>query len=197
MDKMTDFEYYDSIKRSRRSYKNGIEVEGCWFRYYERPITYVSSYTVINLEGKVVLDIGADWGSTPHFFITQGAKRVIAVEGDQEYHARMREHFKEEPNIVVVFKYIRAAKDIAKLIEEYKPDIVKIDCEGCERHLSMVQSHILKIPSDYMIETHLPYDILASLVTALCNAGFVCWKSTRGYDRNTGLQYFRRAKGER
>lgn len=170
--------------------RRGVKVEGCSFEYHENPENYKSMYAITNLKGKVILDIGADWGSTPHFFISQGAKQVIAVEGNEKYYKRMKENFRDDPRVIPKFIYIIEARDIEKLIKEHSPDIVKIDCEGCERHLSRVQRSILKIPSEYIMETHLPYDVLASILVALCGAGFVCKSSTRGYHRNTGVQHF-------
>lgn len=170
--------------------RRGIKVEGCNFEYYERPSSFESMYGKLNLKGRIILDIGADWGSTPHFFISQGAKQVIAVEGNDGYYKRMKENFRDDPRVTPIFRYIREPRDIGKLIEEHKPDIVKIDCEGCERHLPMVQKYILKIPSEYIIETHLPHDILASILVALCDIGFVCKSSTKGFYRSTGVQHF-------
>ena len=69
----------------------------------------------IDVKGKVVVDIGADWGSTSLYFLARGARKVIAFD-------------RVEPKLQV------------KGIEWHglwngspvPGDILKVDCEGCE-----------------------------------------------------------------
>lgn len=161
------------------------------FKYHERATSYERMYGFVNVTDKTVLDIGADWGSTPHFFITKGAKSVIAVDGYKGYYDRMVENLKDEPRVLPVYLFIRKPQDIAELIETYRPDVVKIDCEGCEIHLASVSLDILKIPQEYVIETH-GDEILDSINNAMSAAGFALKaESKRGF-RNTGVQYYAR-----
>jgi len=69
----------------------------------------------IDVKDKVVVDIGADWGSTSLYFLARGARKVIAFD-------------RVEPKLQV------------KGIEWHglwngspvPGDILKVDCEGCE-----------------------------------------------------------------
>jgi predicted methyltransferase len=42
-----------------------------------------SKHWKADFKGKVVLDLGADYGSTAFYFLQKGAREVIAVEGDR------------------------------------------------------------------------------------------------------------------
>lgn len=161
------------------------------FKYHERATSYERMYGFVNVTDKTVLDIGADWGSTPHFFITKGAKSVIAVDGDKGYYDRMVENLKDELRVLPVYLFIRKPQDMAELIETYRPDVVKIDCEGCEIHLASVSLDILKIPQEYVIETH-GDEILDSINNAMSAAGFVLKAEGKRGFRNTGVQYYAR-----
>lgn len=108
----------------------------------------------VNYKDKVVLDIGADYGSTASFFLKKGASRVIAVEGNKEYFDRLKANAKDVPSVVPVERWVKTPKQFEELILEYEPDILKADCEGCEVHLADVQNSIFsKVPS-YVLEVH-------------------------------------------
>ena len=80
--------------------------------YFEEAL---EGYNTIDVKGKVVVDIGADWGSTSLYFLARGARKVIAFD-------------RVEPKLQV------------KGIEWHglwngspvPGDILKVDCEGCE-----------------------------------------------------------------
>ena len=159
------------------------------FKYHEKAENYERMYGFVDVKDKTVLDIGADWGSTPHFFITKRAARVIAVDGNRSFYDRMVKNLKDEPRVLPVYLYIKSTEDISGLIEQYKPDVVKIDCEGCEQFLAGVPKEVLQIPKEYIIETH-GDDILDSINTAMADAGFeLKAEYPRGY-KNTGIQYY-------
>ena len=75
-------------------------------------------YGKYDYKDKVVLDIGADFGLSPKFFIDRGAKRVIAYSP-----MRQKRQFMDE-KIEWHRKYWKG--------EEIEADFLKIDCEGCE-----------------------------------------------------------------
>jgi len=75
-------------------------------------------YGRYDYRGKVVLDIGADFGLSPKFFIDHGAKKVIAYSP-----LRQKRQFKD-PRIIWIREYWQG--------EERSADFLKIDCEGCE-----------------------------------------------------------------
>ena len=75
-------------------------------------------YGRYDYKGKVVLDIGADFGLSPKFFIDHGAKKVIAYSP-----MRQKRQFRD-PKIEWIREYWRGEERVA--------DFLKIDCEGCE-----------------------------------------------------------------
>ncbi len=76
---------------------------------------YFKSYSVIDVKGKTVLDIGADIGTSAFYFLSKGATNVIAfsMEPQEIFDNRIEWHNQWKGD------YIEA-------------DILKIDCEGCE-----------------------------------------------------------------
>ena len=76
---------------------------------------YLQSYTVIDVKGKTVLDIGADIGTSPFYFLTLGAKSVIAYSNEPQAIFDSRIEWRNKWN----GEYVEA-------------DVLKIDCEGCE-----------------------------------------------------------------
>jgi len=75
-------------------------------------------YGRYDYRGKIILDIGADFGLSPKFFIDHGAKKVIAYSP-----MKQKRQFKD-PGIQWNREYWQG--------EERSADFLKIDCEGCE-----------------------------------------------------------------
>jgi hypothetical protein len=100
-----------------------------------------------DVSGKNVLDIGAGCGETALFYLVHGAKKVICVEIEDELVKLMEHNKKTNPklNIEIVSKPF----DIS-MIKKYKPDFIKVDCEGCEKALLDLDS--IDVP--IVIETH-------------------------------------------
>ena len=74
----------------------------------------LDSYNV-DVEGKVVVDIGADWGSSSLYFLARGARKVVAYD-------RLRPRLE-----------VRGIEWNGLWSGDYVPgDILKVDCEGCE-----------------------------------------------------------------
>ncbi len=109
-------------------------------------------YGHLDFTDKVVLDIGADWGGTPAFFLSRGAKKVIGVDYHAWYVEKMADHFRDDYRVLPVQVKVENAKQIKDLIQIHKPDIVKIDCEGCEKVLSRVIN--LGLCPEYIVEIH-------------------------------------------
>lgn len=96
----------------------------------EYPLTYVN----IDVNGKTVLDIGADVGTSAEWFIKQGAKRVIcfSLEEQEIFDERIEWHGKWNGEYV-------------------KADVLKIDCEGCE---CLLTQEVIEKYSEYYIAIH-------------------------------------------
>ena len=95
---------------------------------------YSQSYTSIDVNGKIVLDIGGDVGSSAIWFLRQGASKVIVYTLDEPvlFDSRIEYH--------------------GAWNGEYVPaDVLKIDCEGCECYLS---PDLIEKYDHYYIATH-------------------------------------------
>jgi len=76
------------------------------------------TYGKYHYDGKVVLDIGADFGLSPAFFLHQGASKVIA------YSPERQKNWLRDSRIEWHRKCWNG--------QFHQADILKIDCEGCE-----------------------------------------------------------------
>jgi len=110
--------------------------------------------TVIDYDDLRVLDIGADIGSTASFFLERGAKEVIAVEREKSLFVHLENNASQYPKITPVYLDVCSPEVIATLLEWHLPDIVQMDCEGCEINLMGVDKEVLRIPTMYIIEVH-------------------------------------------
>lgn len=113
-----------------------------------------NSLGFVDYSGMVVLDIGADYGSTPYYFLQDGAKKVIALEAHRSYAAALGRYAAQEPRLEGFHQRISCACDFEQLFSEYKPDIAKIDCEGCEGFLLDASDEVLSMVPEYVIEIH-------------------------------------------
>jgi hypothetical protein len=115
---------------------------------------YDKHWKYVPFIGKIVLDLGADIGSTADYFLANGAGKVIAVEGNREYQHKLFHFFGNDKRVVCIRKWITSGKDISILIESFLPDIVKVDIEGAEKSLLGVDVDTLMKVKEWLIETH-------------------------------------------
>ncbi len=108
----------------------------------------------LDVKDKVILDIGADRGSTADYFLCHGAKHVIAVEGHYQTYLELEENSKKIPEITPVYQLICCYGGFEELIKKYKPDLVKVDIEGGELHFTRVDAELLRSVKEYMFEVH-------------------------------------------
>lgn len=135
---------------------------------------YKRIFQNIDFENKIVLDIGADKGSTPSFFLRQGAKEVIAVEVRKDFITEMENKLAEYP-INIIEDKVSSTQDFEYYISEFKPDIVKIDIEGDEETLPDISDDLFKIPYIYIIETHFGLtdrNILSDILNKIIKNGY-------------------------
>ena len=115
---------------------------------------YERDYGFVDYRGKVVLDIGADYGTTAAYFLRRGAASVVAVEGDEQYFTLLQKNVGEVPEVTPINCWISSPHDFENLIMTYRPDILKADCEGCELHLLNVPDRILRKVPEFLLEVH-------------------------------------------
>jgi hypothetical protein len=85
-------------------------------------------YDLLDVRGKVVLDIGADWGNSPLYFWARGARRIIAYESD--WRKRVGLHRLAARGVPVE---VRGGWDC----EYPEADVLKMDIEGGEIRLDL------------------------------------------------------------
>jgi predicted RNA methylase len=107
-----------------------------------------------SFKDKKVLDLGADYGSTASYFLRKGAKQVIALEGNHDLASKLRGNFADDVRVIPIEKMLNNAMDIASLISNYSPDIVKVDIEGAEYYLLECSDNALKKVNQWLIEAH-------------------------------------------
>lgn len=124
---------------------------------------YENCYRGLNFEGKTILEIGADVGSTASYFLKNKAKRVISVEGNSTYFNRLEENSQKLGN-EPVFLMVDNKEKLESLLNSYKPDILHMDCERCEKLLLDIKDEILKRIPEYEIEVHTSKELLQNLM---------------------------------
>ncbi len=155
---------------------------GMIFRFFARrapvPIyheDYNTHWKYFSFKNKIVLDLGADYGSTAWFFGENGASKVVAVEGDKLFFKRLQKFSQRYHYIVPIELVINSGEDIKRLISMYSPDIVKVDIEGAERFLIDFSGECLNMVKEWLIETHDP-NLSRKIVEKFAAVGFAVKK---------------------
>ena len=120
----------------------------------------------IDCKNKVVLDLGADFGSTAKCFLAKGAKAVIPVEGDANLYHRLKLSY---PNAEMCF--VDSTAKMKELLEKHEADIVKVDIELGEIWLQTQTDELLRKFKEWMIEGH-KWVITELLIERFAKAGF-------------------------
>ncbi|MEM0482791.1 MAG: FkbM family methyltransferase [Nitrososphaerota archaeon] len=127
----------------------------------------------VNVRGMVVLDVGAYVGDSALYWLYKGARKVIAVEPVPEHYESLLENAKGKPIVAInasvgqkipllpnqvgldTYGLISSEKTtmqhldvpvykLLELVETWKPDVVKMNFEGCEY---AVINEIVQLPS--------------------------------------------------
>ena len=107
----------------------------------------------LDVRAKVVLDVGADYGSTADFFLSREAAGVIAVEGDPRQFRRLEALAKQRGSLTAVQKRIASVADWRDLLTTYTPQVVKADCEGGEYWLLDLDDKLFRQPEAWAVAT--------------------------------------------
>jgi len=125
-------------------------------------------------EGKTVLDLGADYGSTAYYFLKRGARQVVAVEGDRTLALKLEKNFWNDDRVICLRKWINDSFDfeiIIMIANAYHCDIAKVDVEGAEKHLVGVHPEALRSIPEWLIEAHTK-QVCDELSKVFLNLGF-------------------------
>jgi predicted RNA methylase len=112
-----------------------------------------SRHWPVNVEGKTVIDVGADYGSTAYYFLQKGAVRVVCVEGNPALYKQLEANMRFLPNCVAVYKNIESPVDFTDILKN-TAETVKVDVEGAEKHLLKVAPSLLQQHYEWIIEMH-------------------------------------------
>lgn len=149
-----------------------------------RPI-YGEDYDVhwqgVDWRGKRVLDVGADVGSTAAYFLSKGAVQVVAVEGNGDYFKLLEANARKDSRIVPIFMRVSSVAMIEQLIYASVPDVVKMDCEGCERFLVQVRDEMFSSVPEYLIEVHRDRQLLQEISQKMLHNGYTVLRYDYGY----------------
>lgn len=149
---------------------------------------YDNMYGSLNFKGKIVLEIGAEIGSTAQFFLERGAVKVISVEREDILFEQLKENFKDDKRVIPLKIDIQPNVYLEWLILKYLPDIVHMDCEGCEVVLlENVDNWIFQIPDAYQIEVHHEEIRYNKFIKKFKSLGYKIIKIIRPQGENTPL----------
>ena len=109
-------------------------------------------YSGLDVAGKIVIDVGCDFGTTPMYFLRKGAKFVMGFSMDSQYFydvGYIHYNVNDDPNVLLEFIQKRQQmKTIASL-----PFVLKSDCEGCEWNFT---KEFIETFDDWIIAVHTP-----------------------------------------
>lgn len=118
---------------------------------------YEVHWNYTSFKDKVILDLGADWGSTVSWFFEKGAKKVIAVEYENDRYKlfdKLIENYGNDPDVACLQLFIDSGLQISELINIYNPDLVKVDIEGWEAKIADMKPEFFLMPKEWLIESH-------------------------------------------
>jgi len=85
--------------------------------------------------------------------------------------------------------WIDCKKQFEELIMNHRPEVAKIDCEGCENNLINASDEIFCLVPEYMIETH-GEEITENMIKKLTGNGYeIVWRDD--WSKNASLLYGR------
>ncbi len=134
---------------------------------------YDSMYGGVDYTDAVVLDIGADYGTTARYFFSRGASQVIVSERNPLWRAKLKTFAEEDARLTVIEVF--TTENATTILALHQPDVVKVDCEGCEKFLFSVHPSLMAKPRAWVMETH----------TRLLYDKFCTWFSALGYEVET------------
>ena len=115
---------------------------------------FYDDYGGLDYRNKTVLDVGADWGCTAKFFLSEGARSVIAVEKNKRFAIQLFLYSLYERRVKAIRMNVSRKENFISLFRRYRPDIVKLDCEGGERYLLDADDATFNCIPEYVMEVH-------------------------------------------
>lgn len=119
-------------------------------QYYSDCLRFYSS---LDVKGKVIIDVGDDFGTTPMYFLRKGAETVVGFSKDKQYFRNKHyKHYNVDEEPMYLPATIAKIKEIKEAM--YPPNLVlKSDCEGCEWDFT---KEFIDAFDDWVIALHTP-----------------------------------------
>ena len=119
-------------------------------QYYEDCVKF---YNSLDVQGKVVIDVGCDFGTTPMYFLRKGANTVFGFSKDKQYFHNI--HYKHYNVNVDTTTFPTMIKTIKRIKDAMSPPhiVLKSDCEGCEW---IFTQEFIDSFDDWIIAVHTP-----------------------------------------
>ncbi len=118
-----------------------------------------------NYKDKVILEIGADIGSSASYFLQHGAKKVYSVEGNIRYYNMLVENAKQMEDLCKpILMQVERAEQLKALFLIYKFDLLHMDCEGCEKLLLELDDELWNKVFIFDLEIHYDMKMLLAFV---------------------------------
>ncbi len=155
------------LVHNRRKLRSDIMRRCHWLRledseYYQDCVNY---YSTLDVRGRFVLDIGADFGTTPLYFIRQGAEFVWGFSLDRQYFRHERyahvigtDYYPGDNYKLSLFPLNETDNMILSNVEglpeiPHSAIVLKCDAEGWEWNLS---AGFIDSFHDWIIALHYP-----------------------------------------
>ncbi len=155
-------------------FKNNIKFKH--MRHYIIEVFDYGDYLDIDVNGELVLDIGAGYGETAIYFSKRGASRVIAIEPCPSIYSEMLENLELNnikdkvipvntalasthryisikcPNGTIIIE----TTTLRDLVEKFniQSGVLKMDCEGCEYDIILNNYEYVKLFNKIYFEYH-------------------------------------------
>ena len=116
---------------------------------------YEKLYGVVNWDGKVVLDVGGSNGDSSSFFLSKGAIVCINIDCNINHINECRRYVHQfRLPIISICDNLSSPQQWQTYIDMFRPDVVKVDCEGCEDSLMDIAIEVFRLVPEYLIEAH-------------------------------------------
>jgi hypothetical protein len=153
--------------------KSGVKFKNMYWSILE--VFDYGEYSALNVNGRVVVDVGAFIGDSSIYFALRGSKRVIAIEPDSRAYREMLENIKLNRledviypvNASLVSDHLSKLFDkadstasvitLSEIINKYCVEcdvVLKMDCEGCEHDIIVNDYESVKLFSELIFEYH-------------------------------------------
>jgi len=136
-------------------------------------------YSALNVNGKLVVDVGAFVGDSSIYFALRGARRVVAIEPEPRAYEEMLKNIKLNRLEGVIYpvnaKLVSGSSELcakesnstvpvitlSEVVSRYGVEcdaVLKMDCEGCEHDIIINDYESVKLFSELIFEYHVDED---------------------------------------